>query len=287
MKPPVNETEIEKGLPKTNTLKEAITRSRYPIPNFAEPLPQHYLEGLQGYAKSLSDADLNNPAISYHGTLRLYSLQHTAQELNALSNKALKAGNPTWHDLERLRLLLHDHATALKDLEYINEHLVGVSEKGVFNYNQKVHQNNLSTDTSAGWLYGIPHSDRTPSRLHTFLQSHLPRFLSWSVTEKLSQPYYYDTGHLPNEISTPIRIIAGLLVSLASACCIIVPVVVMSFNPGKAKNLITVGICVPLFGFVLAAFVRVRSEAVFVATATYAAVLVVFVGASGPSSGTN
>jgi hypothetical protein len=116
MKPPVNETEIEKGLPRSNTLKEAFTRSRYPIPNFAEPLPQHYLEGLKGYAKSLSDANLNNPAISYYGTLRLYSLQHTSQELNALSDKALKAGNPTWHDLERLRLLLHEHGNMLSNM---------------------------------------------------------------------------------------------------------------------------------------------------------------------------
>jgi hypothetical protein len=110
---PMETRDIEKGLPTAGTVKEALSRSRYPIPNFDETLPQHYLEGLKGYADSLCDTDLNNPSVSYYGRLRFYSLQHICQELNALSSKALKAANPSWHDLERLRLLLHEHGSML------------------------------------------------------------------------------------------------------------------------------------------------------------------------------
>jgi hypothetical protein len=69
-----------------------------------------YLQRLARYAMQ---SDLNNPCISYYGRLRFYSLQHTCQELNSLSDKTLGLGpncnpeNPT-QDLERLRFLLHE-----------------------------------------------------------------------------------------------------------------------------------------------------------------------------------
>lgn len=82
-----------------------------------------------------------------------------------------------------------------------------------------------------------------------------------------------------------VRVLAGLIVALASAAAIIVPIVVMSFGASKNKSLVVTSVAVVLFGFVLAAVVKARSENVFIATATYAAVLVVFVGVSGGNGG--
>jgi hypothetical protein len=73
------------------------------------PLPSQYLQALAGYANDLTEADLNNPCISYYGRLRYYSLQNTCQELNGLSKKCLVDMNPSREDLERLRFLLHEH----------------------------------------------------------------------------------------------------------------------------------------------------------------------------------
>ena len=76
-----------------------------------------------------------------------------------------------------------------------------------------------------------------------------------------------------------------MILSVFSGATIVVPIVIMSFNSSRNKSLITVSAAVALFGFVLAAVVKASSESVFIATATYAAVLVVFVGASGTGSG--
>jgi hypothetical protein len=82
-------------------------------PDFEQPLTGPYLNALATYANGLTNTDLNNPCVSYYGRLRFYSLQHTCQELNALNQKALIDANPTWHDLERLRFLLHEHGKSL------------------------------------------------------------------------------------------------------------------------------------------------------------------------------
>jgi hypothetical protein len=60
--------------------------------------------------------------------------------------------------------------------------------------------------------------------------------------------------------------------------------VIMSINTNRSKSLITVSCSVLLFGFFLGAVMRSKSTEIFIATATYAAVLVVFVG-TGPGSG--
>ena len=61
--------------------------------------------------------------------------------------------------------------------------------------------------------------------------------------------------------------------------------VIMSFDTNRTKSLVTVSCSVILFGFFLGAVIRSKSSEIFVATATYAAVLVVFVGTGGSASG--
>lgn len=75
-----------------------------------------------------------------------------------------------------------------------------------------------------------------------------------------------------------------MILSLCSGASIIVPMVIMSFNGSTTKSLVTVSVAVVLFGFVLAAVVKVSSGNLIAATATYAAVLVVFVGVSGANN---
>ena len=79
------------------------------IVNFDRPLTPQYLGQLADYANALEKYNLSYPCIQYYGRLRFYSLQHTCQELNALSKKALEDRNPTREDLDRLRFLLHEH----------------------------------------------------------------------------------------------------------------------------------------------------------------------------------
>ena len=78
----------------------------------AWPPSERYLAGLAAYANNLDPSlDLSSPSIPYYGTLRVYSLQHMCQELNHLSRKTLDEANASWHDLERMRLLLREQGT--------------------------------------------------------------------------------------------------------------------------------------------------------------------------------
>jgi uncharacterized membrane protein YcfT len=85
----------------------------------------------------------------------------------------------------------------------------------------------------------------------------------------------------PRHPSLTATIIAGIIVSLASSVWILVPTIIMSFQVERTKSLVTVAVAVTLFGFFLVVGVRTKSSETFLATATYAAILVVFVGASG------
>ncbi|CZR62734.1 uncharacterized protein PAC_12631 [Phialocephala subalpina] len=101
-------------------------------PNFNGPLPAPYLGRLANYTNDLEGPELNNPCVSYCGHLRFYSHQHTCQELNALNDRALARKNPTREDLERLRFLLHEHATAMKDSEAFQRMALQPTTRAIF-----------------------------------------------------------------------------------------------------------------------------------------------------------
>ncbi len=169
----------------------------------------------------------------------------------------------------------------MKDLEYINNHLVGVSEDQYFNTNKSLQSLSLTPSSLfGGWLYSAPLPQTLLSTLQITLQHYLPKRLTWSTSEKKSQPRYYTKGGTPTEISTPVLFLSSMILSLCSGASIVVPMIIMSVKPGETKSLITVSVAIVLFGFVLAAVLRARTADVFLATATYAAVLVVFVGVS-------
>jgi VIT1/CCC1 family predicted Fe2+/Mn2+ transporter len=131
-----------------------------------------------------------------------------------------------------------------------------------------------------GKYYELPDSHRTSWRLATALNRLLPKNWTYSRDEKLE----YLKERPPRRFSIPVRIVASSIVAFFGGALLIVPMVVMSFNPSRPKSLITVSCAVFLFGFFLGAVLRSKSSDTFVATATYAAVLVVFVG-TGTGSG--
>jgi hypothetical protein len=108
----------------------------------------------------------------------------------------------------------------------------------------------------------------------------LPRWLTWSAKEKKEKPFDFRNHQIPKETNVAVPVIASTIISLCSGASIIVPMITMTFNPGRTASLVTVSASVIIFGFTLAAIIRVKGSDIFVATATYAAVLVVFVGAS-------
>ena len=132
----------------------------------------------------------------------------------------------------------------------------------------------------------IPYRDSTTSRLASALSSVLLKRIVYAEYDRIVQSL---SGMDPLESTAAAdRIISSIINIICGGGLLIMPMVIMSFDTNRTKSLVTVSCSVILFGFVLGAVIRSKSSVIFVATATYAAVLVVFavfVGISGSASG--
>jgi len=124
----------------------------------------------------------------------------------------------------------------------------------------------------------------TVEPLRQTLMQYLPPWLTYSNEEKGERKKEYAEGKVPRAVSTPVDRLARFLVALAGGSFLIVPMVIMSLNTSQTKSLVTVSLSVLLFVLVLSFVVRVSNVETLVATATYAAVLVVFVGTSNANT---
>ncbi|KAB5533490.1 hypothetical protein GE09DRAFT_1144103 [Coniochaeta sp. 2T2.1] len=92
-------------------------------------------------------------------------------------------------------------------------------------------------------------------------------------------------GKPPTKMSVFVDRLVRLIIALAGGLFLIVPVHIMSFSPSLIKNLITVSMSVAVFALVVSFLVRVTNIDTLVSTATYVAVLVVFVGTTAGGQG--
>lgn len=179
-------------------------------------------------------------------------------------------------------------AITIRDWDYIKSATVKI------NHNPRHMERTLSQYPELPWDSATaPHrfallreAEETPQDLTTIIGAVLPRSWSWSKAEQQLRPEAYKldlqgvSGVRPRYPSLIMTILAGTIVSLASSVCILVPTIIMSFQGDRTKSLVTVAVAVTLFGFFLVVGVRTKISETFLATATYAAILVVFVGSS-------
>lgn len=177
----------------------------------------------------------------------------------------------------------------MQDLEYIYLHLQS-NEKQDWESAEKLRNILMPTFKShryRGWTFGFQENTSAALRLKTILKRILP--FSWTWTTEEREQYGVKEAkqvrhQLPEQDTMAVHTIASFIISICSGATIIVPMIIMSFQPGQTKSLVTTSVAVLLFGFVLSAVIKIKSSDIFLATATYAAVLVVFVGISGTAS---
>ena len=127
----------------------------------------------------------------------------------------------------------------------------------------------------------IKSNNSISSRLQAFLMSIFPNIVTWTYKERKGRWNEYGSRTPPHQPSLFVELVANSIIALSSAAIIILPIVIMAFNPSRTKSLITLSASVILFGMLLTGIFRAKNTEVFAAVATYAAVLVVFVGTSG------
>jgi hypothetical protein len=143
------------------------------------------------------------------------------------------------------------------------------------------------------FLSGVKHSEAFNSHysyftetetkvdaLRTTLMRVLPARMTYSQNERISRKAEYRSGKPPKEISAFLDGLVRFLVATLGGLFLVGPMLIMAIHPSRNKSLITVSAAVFLFIAVLSFGVKVNNVEALVSTATYAAVLVVFVGTS-------
>ena len=128
-----------------------------------------------------------------------------------------------------------------------------------------------------------PQSSIANDPLRGLLKSILPRGLTWTRAEMARHVGEFIDNKTPEDVSPIVDRIARLIISVTAGAALVIPVVIMEVGTRSVtKSLITMSVAIVLFAIALAFGVRASNPETLVSTATYAAVLVVFVGTSGP-----
>ncbi|KAM0446037.1 hypothetical protein ACHAPV_004712 [Trichoderma viride] len=129
-------------------------------------------------------------------------------------------------------------------------------------------------------------SDSKVEFFRDFLRRHLPRKWTYTKEERHNRLQEYQQGKAPLQISKAVDKTVRLGVSLLAVASLVAPMCIMILNPSMTKSLITSSLFMIAFAVGISFGMKTSNSETLVATATYSAVLVVFVGAnSGSSSG--
>ena len=116
--------------------------------------------------------------------------------------------------------------------------------------------------------------------IRNYLRLALPRRLTYTKAEVDERMDAYLDHQPPQRVSPIVDKIARFIIAFIGGAALLVPVLIMSFHATVARKLITLSVAVFLFAVVTAVGFRATNSETLISTATYAAVLVVFVGTS-------
>jgi hypothetical protein len=123
--------------------------------------------------------------------------------------------------------------------------------------------------------------------LRATLMRYLPVALSYSAEERRQRPREYEEGKAPLLVSAFVDRSVRFLTAMTGGGFLVGPMLIMALGPSLTKSLLTVSVALVVFSLVLSFGIRVSNVETLVATATYAAVLVVFVGTSSVGTAGN
>lgn len=122
---------------------------------------------------------------------------------------------------------------------------------------------------------------RMPDPIRNFLKARLSRRLTYTKEEMDTRIDEYLGGLPPQNVSPFVDKLARFIIAFTGGAALVVPMLIMSLpSIDKTKSLVTVSLAVTLFAAMMSLAMRANNTETLVATATYAAVLIVFVGTS-------
>ncbi|KAI4861548.1 hypothetical protein F4820DRAFT_460871 [Hypoxylon rubiginosum] len=184
---------------------------------------------------------------------------------------------------ELLQKTLQDYATAIRDYRFLkgqkNLKKTEVRDRKLLLERFFQSEEDFNDPFSSHYAYFQDAEARIDPLRDAFMKQ-LPSRLTWSHEERRQRKREYMDGKPPKEVSTLIDHCVRFFVAITGGLFLVVPMLVMTIRPSPEKSLITVSTFVLLFALILAFAVKVSNIETLISTATYAAVLVVFVGTS-------
>ncbi|KAF2998092.1 hypothetical protein E8E14_003927 [Neopestalotiopsis sp. 37M] len=184
----------------------------------------------------------------------------------------------------QLKQLLHDYANAIRDYQYIRN-LAPITGSEAYierlDLEQAFPELGDITHDARGYRR-LPSDSAIPTDpLRDFLKGLLPPSVTYSRSEKKRRSDEYLAKQPPEEVVPIVDRLARFIVAFLGGSSLVVPMLIMRL-PGLtlAKSLITVSVAVLIFAIAMSILFRASNIDTMAATATYAAVLVVFVGTS-------
>ncbi|KAM7191225.1 hypothetical protein V8F20_009403 [Naviculisporaceae sp. PSN 640] len=232
------------------------------------------------------------PPLGHFGKLQVINIVHLLNDIARMKgeiedNPAVSKGR-----IDHLAKRLHQYADAVRDYQYL-------TSLAPLPYTQALEKRMSLQDAFPSIGTPFPGKDIYPydtqyftlekkavqpqDGLRNFLRKVLPSRLLWTEEERRARRHDFAAGQPPGVYSKFLDSLARFIVGTAGGCALIVPMVIMALDPSLTKSLITVSAAVILFALVLSLVFETDNKDTITATATYAAVLVVFVGTSGAS----
>ncbi|KAK0260356.1 hypothetical protein LTR91_009420 [Friedmanniomyces endolithicus] len=243
-----------------------------------------YSERLWHHTFATQDNDVHFLEYRVLHRLNIFDLQNQLAKLKGACWKDQKASEA---DLKKLKTTLHDYTTAIQDYAYMH------SLQGVRSSQAPARRRDLSQAfPEIANLPGEPYNSHyctlgsdpefLSDPIRDYLKGVVPRHLAYSKPEMDLNMDGYLAKLPPETISPSVDRVTRFIIAFAGGAALVVPMLVMSLpSAHKTKSLITVSVAVTLFAATMSLAVRASNSETLVATATYAAVLVVFVGTSG------
>ncbi|OWY49744.1 hypothetical protein AALT_g8703 [Alternaria alternata] len=199
-----------------------------------------------------------------------------------------KASTISDDDLEKLRTNLEQYATAIQNYHSLRERKSLASNEAAKRELMLQRYFHAQIKDIGVLKSDYSYFDVTVTkidRLRTLLMKRLPVWITYSRSERWARRKNYKNGYPPKEVSVFVDQLCRFIIAAIGGLFLVGPMLIMAIRPSIAKSLITVSVSVFLFAVVLTFVVRVTYLEGLVSTATYAAVLVAFVG-PGTGGGT-
>ncbi|RGP80512.1 hypothetical protein FLONG3_1346 [Fusarium longipes] len=218
--------------------------------------------------------------------LQLMNIYNMQNDLAKLKHDIMTTKTALPEQTKNLTKVLHDYTNAIRDYEYLTR-LTPITgsqaRRGRLDLERVFGDESYQfIDEGSGYRRLADPSLLPTDNVRETLKRYLPRSVTYTKYDVRNRTDEYFNNDPPEQVSLFVDRLARFLVAFLGGAVLVVPMMVMRLpEVTVVKSLVTVSISVLVFAGALSVFFKASNTDTLVATATYAAVLVVFVGVSG------